>query len=184
MTDHAPREPRPSSQARPTPLGRASEDLYETLRDMAQARIERRADAAALEPAELVHECYLRLAETVGFDFVDRPSFLALVSRVLRQLLADAARSRGRLKRGAGWKRIELDGEIVCEPARPEHLVALDEALERLARRNRRQARVVELRFLAGLSIAETADLLGCAVSQVESDWLAARAWLKRELAE
>jgi RNA polymerase sigma factor (TIGR02999 family) len=129
-----------------------------------------------------VHECFLRLAQGEQFAFLGRAEFLALASRVLRQALIDHARRQHRDKRGEGWKRITLRGNLEAARTIELELIELEDALAKLGALDERQARIVELRFLGGLTMDEIARLLGAPLESVEGDWTMARAWLKREL--
>ncbi len=165
--------------------GRESDEavraLYDTLRELAAAQVARWT-TTPLDPTDLVHECFLRLAQIESFRYLGKREFLALASRVLRQVLVDQARRQRRSKRGDGWRRITLTGLTLDEARDEVDLLALAEALERLRERDEGLARLVELRFFAGLSMKEIATLLGMTVRQLERDWEFARAWLHREM--
>lgn len=156
--------------------------LYDDLRDLARRHLRRGASGGTLQTTALVHEAYLRLCDPARTDVRDREHFFALASRVMRQVLVDHFRRKSAGKRGGGWSRLSLeDGEIpVAE--RGEVLLALDEALERLARVDARAAAVVEYRFFGGLPEAEIAAILGISDRTVRNDWVKARAWLLAEL--
>ncbi|MEL6428671.1 MAG: ECF-type sigma factor [Planctomycetota bacterium] len=153
--------------------------LYDDLR--AVARRVFRGDEATLQPTALVHEAWMRFVGGSAKP-ADRQAFLALAAHVMRHVLVDHARARSAVKRGGGARPVTLDvGQI---GARAEVDPAdLGECLDKLAGLNERHARVVELRVLAGMTIAETAAELGVGHSTVESDWAMARAWLRTELA-
>jgi RNA polymerase sigma factor (TIGR02999 family) len=163
----------------------APEDLYrlvyEELRRLAGARMGSQRDGHTLQPTALVHEAYLRL---VGSDsrWQGRAHFFGAAARAMRQVLVDHARRRGARKRGGGRGRISLSDLDPATEARLDDLLALDEALERLAARDRRKASVVELRFFAGLEVDETARALGISPRSVHLDWRFAKAWLFREM--
>ena len=136
-----------------------------------------------LQPTALVHEAWI---EVVGDDcpvFNGRTHFLAVASIAMRRLLVDHARGRGREKRGGGWRRVTLD-ERLPDQGQPFDVDALSlhEALEELEQLDERQARVIELRFFGGLSIPETAEVLGIGTTTVQVDWSMARAWLTLRL--
>jgi len=160
---------------------RLLELTYGELRLIAR-RVAGPADEPTLHPTALVHEAWLKLSAGLG-GLKDRRHFLAVASLAMRQVLADQARARRRLKREDPRR-----GRVLTEVDGAAHhadfdLVVLDDLLSRLQALDARQARVVELRFLGGLTIAETAEELGVSHATVEEDWSLARAWLRRELA-
>ncbi|HEY0777289.1 MAG TPA: ECF-type sigma factor [Gemmatirosa sp.] len=149
-------------------------------------RVRRRSDNETLDTTALVHETYLKLlpARDAGGAWNDRAHFLGIAARAMRQVLVNAAEARMTEKRGGrGAVAVPIDDFAIAAPVRPEHLLALDEALARLAALDDRQARVVEARVFAGLTAEETAEALGISVPTVQRDWRAARAWLARALA-
>ncbi len=173
--------------------GGVDEQVYRELRRLAAWYIASESPGHTLQPTALVHEAYVRMAPGLAADGLTRPQFLALAARVMRNVLVDHARRHLALKRGGSgvgeresqrnWKRVELGGEPKSPPGcAPDDLLALHEALERLAVMSMRQARVVEARFFAGLSVEQTAEALGISARSVEHDWSVARAWLAREL--
>jgi RNA polymerase sigma factor (TIGR02999 family) len=155
--------------------------IYSRLRLMARARLRREHGPCTLEPTELVHEAYLRFMGPGEVPWHDRLHFFAIAARVMRQVLVDRARSRGAGKRGGFLKRVDLEENLVfCEE--PVNFAALDAALTELAKIDARQSRIVELRFFAGLTIQETAEVLGIGKTAVKEEWSFARAWLRRRL--
>lgn len=131
----------------------------------------------------LVHEAYVKLAGSADVDWQGRSHFFGVAARAMRQILVDAARRRSRDKRGGGEAvAVTFEEGGHAQPMQAAELLALDEALERLAVLDERQARVVEHRFFAGLTVEETAASLGRSVATVHRDWRAARAWLRREM--
>lgn len=136
----------------------------------------------SLQATALVNEAYLRLVDARRVRWQDRSHFLAMSARLMRRVLVDHARSRLYEKRGGGAQRITLVEGLEGSDERPHDLVALDDALEALARVNKRKAQVVELRFFGGLTGEETAHVLGVSTDTVTRDWQLARAWLLREL--
>ena len=180
-----------------TELGRgneqAREPLFETIYDelcvLARSRLRNERRDITLNTTELVHEAYLKLVPIESIEWRDRSHFFATAARAMRRILIDRARSASREKRGGGDRPVGLDeagGSRVTEPLdmSADALLALEEALGRLGNVSPRQLGVVELRFFAGLSVPETAEVLGIAVNTVKRDWTTARAWLNRELAE
>ena len=156
--------------------------VYEELRRLAASALRRERTDHTLQPTALVHEAFLRLAETPGASWENRAHFVAIAARVMRRVLVDHARGRNALKRGNGEIRVPIDDVDVPAVGQDVDLVALDDALARLALLDERQARIVELRFFGGLSVPETAALIGASERTVKRDWQVARAWLTREL--
>ncbi|HVS17103.1 MAG TPA: ECF-type sigma factor [Planctomycetota bacterium] len=163
-------------------IDRLGETLYAGLLELAQRQLRRGRTPGQIEAADLVHEAYLKLAGATRLYGLDKPQFLGLAAKVLRQVLVDRAREEQAAKRGGQWRRITLHDALDVSESTNVDLLALDEALARLAALSERQARVVELRYFSGLSIDETAEVLGVSPRTVDGDWLVARAWLKREL--
>ncbi len=160
--------------------------VYDELRRLAARFMQRESPGHTLQPTALVHEAYLKLVDQTQVDWRGRSHFLAVGAQMMRRVLIDHARGRLRAKRGAGWQRVTFADELAPATADgwdPEDLLALDRALTRLATIDERQARIVELRFFAGLKSIEIADLLQVSRRTVQGDWAYARAWLKRELA-
>lgn len=155
--------------------------VYDELRRLAAAYLRRERADHTLQPTALVHEAYMRLAAQDGVDWRNREHFIGVAAEMMRRVLVDHARGHRRGKRWGGLRLplAEADGFAEGEAG---DLVALDEALRRLARRHPQKSRIVELRFFGGLSIEETAGILGVSDSTVERDWKFARAWLAREL--
>ena len=135
----------------------------------------------SLEVSALLNEAYLRLIEARGVKWQNRAHFLAVAARQMRRILVDFARSKRYQKRGAGAVRVTLADDVaVSEPSRD--LVALDDALEALPKYDERKSRVIEMRFFGGLSVKETAAVLGVSPETVMRDWKLARAWLLQEI--
>ena len=153
--------------------------VYDELR--ALARHQRRGADATLDTTALVHEAYEKLARGT---FADRHHFFRIAARAMREVLVERARARRAQKRGGGARPLPLREGVLAGPAEPERLVALDEALTRLGALDARQAEVVELRYFVGLTISETAEVLGLSPATVKRDWTAARAWLHHALRE
>jgi RNA polymerase sigma factor (TIGR02999 family) len=161
--------------ARLTPL------VYDELRRRARRYLHGERPDHTLRPTALVHEAYLRLVGLDGVDWQDRNHFFALAARQMRRILVDAARARRYQKRGGGAVNVAFDEALAVSPHDPD-LVALDDALALLARRDERKARVVELRFFGGLTNQEVAVALGISIDTVTRDWQMAKLWLRREL--
>ena len=156
--------------------------VYEELKRHAARCLGAGVSRHTLQPTALVHEVFLRLADQTGSTWRNRAHFLALSSRIMRQILVDHARKHLADKRGGGWKRISLAEVDGNEPADEAEILALDEALNKLAQLNPRHATMIELRFLGGLSIEEAAAALDISPRTIKSDWRVAKAWLLREL--
>ena len=135
-----------------------------------------------LQTTALVNEAYLRLVDQAHVNWKDRAHFFGFAAHIMRQILVDHARGAGREKRGGRAQRLVLDDVPVFSPAKSTMIMALDEALERLAARDARKARVVELRYFGGLNVEEVAEVLVVHPNSVIRDWALAKAWLKREL--
>ncbi|NOX58829.1 MAG: sigma-70 family RNA polymerase sigma factor [Planctomycetes bacterium] len=156
--------------------------LYEELRALARSQLKRRSPNQTLQPTALVHEAYARLVAKPEGTWTGRGHFLAVAATAMRQILIDYARGKNTGKRGSGWQRVTLSE---CEAAKsgPDfELLALDEALSDLALMDERKARIVECRFLGGMTVEEIAEALGVSATTVERDWRVARAWLGARL--
>ena len=157
--------------------------VYQELRRIADRALGRERPGHTLQATALVHEAYLRLVDQHSPQFQNRTHFFAIASQMVRRILVDHARRRASVKRGAGEAAVLLDMDMdVAADAPPEDALVLDEALTRLATLDPQQARIVELRFFGGLTVDETADVLGISPRTVKRDWSMARAWLRREL--
>lgn len=156
--------------------------IYEQLRALAAGQMRNERDGHTLQPTALVNEAFLKLIEQDRATYQDRGHFMAVAATAMRRVLIDHARTRQRAKRGGDAHRIALDDVIEGADARGLDLLALDEAMERLATMDARKARIVELRFFAGLSVAETASVLEVSEKTVKREWAVARAWLRRAL--
>lgn len=154
--------------------------VYDDLRLLARRQLGRHGPRT-LRPTELVHEAWMKLASGTPPSAVDRAHFLAIAARAMRQVLVDHARRHGAAKRGGGWQRATLTSSAWAADFAPETLLALNDALEQL---DPRQRQVVECRFFGGMDDAEIAAALGVTDRTVRRDWVKARAWLYRALAE
>ena len=161
--------------------GALSVTLYAQLRGMAEQRLRREHAGQTLQPTELVHEAFLRLPDAEALAYENRDHYLRLASVVMRRVLVDRARARLADKRDGGI-RVTLVDDVAGTDDRSVNLLALDDALTRLAAAEPRCAQVVELRFFGGLDIPGTARVLGISPATVKRDWLFARAWLARVL--
>jgi len=159
--------------------------VYAELRQLARNYMRREPAGHTLQPTGLVQEAYMRLIDQTRAGWKGRTHFYAVGAKVMRRLLIDHARKRGAAKRAAKWQRVTLGA--VCDPAHekgldPDQLLGLNDALEKLAALDRRQARIVTYRFFGGLTVEQVAEVLGVSMRTVEADWRHARAWLRREL--
>jgi RNA polymerase sigma factor (TIGR02999 family) len=152
------------------------------LRRLARSYMRRERHGHTLQTTALVNEAFLRLTEARRVRWQDRAHFLAISARLMRRVLVDHARSRGYQKRGGGAERVSLDEEVVASPGTDVDVVALDRALDALAAVDERKSRVIELRFFGGLSVEESAEVLGVSTDTVKRDWRLAKLWLLREL--
>jgi RNA polymerase sigma factor (TIGR02999 family) len=155
--------------------------MYEELRRLAST-VSRDDPSETLNPTALVNEAYLKLASTLRIEPASRLHFKRIAARAMRQVLVEAARRRSALKRGGGQALVTFDEGVAAGVESSEDILALDAALEDLARMHPRQAQLVEVRFFGGFDVSETAELLEVSQSTVERDWRAARAWLAVQL--
>lgn len=157
--------------------------VYDELRALAHRYLRKQRPQHTLQSTALVHEAYLRLKKQKDLHFEQPNQFFALAALIMRQVLVDYARSRQAAKRDGGW-RLSLDDCSSLLRGKSVELVALDDALKDLARLDAQQSRIVELRFFGGLSIEETAEVLGVSPATVKRHWASARIWLFRELSK
>jgi len=156
--------------------------VYGELRRIASNRLRNESIHHSLQPTALVHEAYLRLTRIEQVDWQSRSHFFAVSATLMRRILVDHARANQARKRGDGIGTISLEDAIFAAPDREPEILALDDALERLAQLDERQSKIVELRFFAGMSEEETAHVLGISTRTVKRDWRTAKAWLFAEL--
>jgi RNA polymerase sigma factor (TIGR02999 family) len=156
--------------------------VYDELRRLARAKLHGERDGHTLNPTGLVHEAWLRLVDVQQVEWRDRAHFLAMASRTMRRVLIDHANERNAAKRGGGGERVELADDLAGPEVDLDSLLELNAALERLEAVSPRQAKAVELRFFAGLTLTEAAEVLGTSAPTVMRDLRFAQAWLAREL--
>ncbi len=157
--------------------------LYDELRGMAQQQLRHERPAHTLNPTALVNEVYIKLVQREQLHATHRTEFLAIAGRTMRRILVDYARAKKRLKRGGGEVPVSLDeADTFLTSQEADEVLALDEALDRLAAMNERASQVIQYRFYSGLTLDETAEVLGVSVKTVQRDWLSARAWLRKEV--
>jgi RNA polymerase sigma factor (TIGR02999 family) len=170
----------------PDALDRLTPLVYEELRKIAHRQLGAERSEHTLSTTALVHEAYLKLVDQTRAQWSDRAQFFAIAARAMRRILVDYARRHRALRRGGAQRQLSLDdledSDALAAAERADELVALDEALERLTTLDERLARVVECRYFAGLTEAETAEVLGVTSRTVARDWVKARGWLYQEL--
>lgn len=157
--------------------------VYSQMRQMAHNQLRRERRDHTLNTTALVHEAFLKLVDQNRVQWQNRNHFFAIAAQAMRRILVNYAKMRQRKKRGGDAAKVSFDEQQVLPQARPEELIALDEALTRLEAVDERRARIVECRYFAGFSIDETAEILGVSARTVKRDWTLARAWLYREIA-
>jgi RNA polymerase sigma factor (TIGR02999 family) len=176
IEEEAPQQKQPAAELLP--------NLYAELRRLAATLSGRLQTGQTLQPTALVHEAYLRLVRNEGSGWEGRRHFFGAAARAMREILIEQARRKATSKHGGQAERVELaEGIVVIEPP-ADDLLALDEAIQRLQTEEPRLAEIVQLRYYTGLSIEETAEVVGASVSTVNRDWRFARAWLARQLGE
>jgi len=156
--------------------------VYDELRRLARRYLRRERLDHTLQSAALVNEAYIRLVGQRFPEWENRAHFFGVAAQLMRQILVDHARNRNAAKRGAGAPRLTLDPAVGLPQERELDIVELDDALNKLAQLDPQQSRLVELRFFAGLSIEETAVVMGSSPATVKREWAMARAWLRREM--
>ena len=158
--------------------------VYDELRRLAGRYLRRERIDHTLQSTALVHEAYLKLIDQRNVRWQNRAQFFGLAAELIRRILVDHARARQAAKRGGSAYKLTLDEALDASAPRDLDLVRLDDVLQGLAKIDHQQSRIVELRFFAGLTIEETAEVLGISPATVKRDWLVAKAWLRREMLE
>lgn len=161
---------------------RLMDAVYEQLRHLAANMLRNESAGHTLQPTALVNEAYLRLIDQNRVDWKGRTHFFAVGARMMRRILVDHARTKKRQKRGGQMRRVFLGDDLQISQRNDEDVLAIEDALEKLAARDPRQAQIVELRFYGGLTVEEVAQVLGVSKRTVESEWTLLKAWLRREL--
>lgn len=156
--------------------------IYDELRQIARGYLRRERADHTLQATGLVHEAYLRLVDQTATSWQNRAQFFGVAACVMRRVLVDHARRHRAEKRGGGWEKVEFDEALAAGLPRSLDLVALDDALQQLARVDPRQSQVVELRFFGGLTTEEAAEVLEVSPRTIKREWRRARAWLYREI--
>src|SRR5947209_19331188 len=158
--------------------------IYNDLRRMAGACMRRERPDHTLQTTALVNEAYIRLSGGDAAQWQNRPHFFAIAAHTMRQVLLDYARRRHANKRGgSSARKVDIDDQLFISEDKLEDVIAIDQALDRLASIDARQSRLVELRFFRGLSVEEAAEVMGLAAITIKREWRSAKAWLNRELA-
>lgn len=156
--------------------------VYDELHHIAKRAMGHQPAGHSLQTTALVNEAYMRLCDSPQVEWQDRAHFFAVAARVMRHLLVDHARAQSVAKRGGGKTQLSLDEVAAVAVEWPEELLALDEALERLAAFDSQKSRIVEMRYFAGMSVEEVAETLGIAAITVKREWARAKAWLYHDL--
>jgi RNA polymerase sigma-70 factor, ECF subfamily len=156
--------------------------VYQELHALAERYLRHERSDHTLQTTALVHEAYLKMVDQRDARWQNRAHFFAVAAMAMRRILVNHAKSTGRIKRGGGRGRIPLEDAAIVAPEADVDLVALDEALTRLAAFDERKSRIVELRFFGGMSVEETAEVMSIAPATVKRDWTMAKAWLLREV--
>jgi len=157
--------------------------VYAELRRLASGYLKRERSDHTLQPTALVHEAFVRLARQNQPAWRDRAHFFAIAAHLMRQILVQHARRHQALKRGGDFQELPLEEQFVFSEEKSVEMLALDEALDRLARQDERQSRIVEMKFFGGLNVEEIAGLLQVSPRTVKREWTVARAWLHKEIA-
>jgi RNA polymerase sigma factor (TIGR02999 family) len=158
--------------------------VYDELRRSARRNLRREGADISIQTIELINEAYLKLVDQRESDWQNRAHFFAVAARVMRNVLVDRARARQFAKRGGGARKVSTDEILIAAPERDVNVIDLHEALTILSDLDERKSRIVELRYFAGLSVEETAEVLGVSGITVKREWLKAKAWLYQALHE
>jgi RNA polymerase sigma-70 factor (ECF subfamily) len=163
---------------------RLMEIVYDDFRKLANTYLADETRSNTLQPTAVVHEAFVKLVDYKDVDWQGRSHFFAVGATAMRQILVDHARKKMTAKHGAGWQRTSLDDGLSISPKRGTDVLALDDALDKLATINERRAKIVEMRFFAGMTEDEVAIALDVSKSTVQKQWAATSRWLRRELSE
>ncbi len=167
-----------------TALDRLVPLVYDELRRISKRYLRRQPPGQTLQTTALINEAYLKMVDLPGIDWQNRAHFFAVAAQAMRNLLLDHARAKHRAKRGGDAQQVSLDEAAMVSVARSEELLALDDALTRLAALDARQSRIVELRYFGGLTVDEVAEVLGISAITIAREWAKAKGWLYRELSQ
>lgn len=158
--------------------------VYDELRRAARRNLRRESPEISIQTGELINEAYLKLVDQRESDWQNRAHFFAVAARVMRNVLVDRARARAVAKRGDGAKKVSADEIIIASPERDVNVIDLHEALTNLAQLDKRKSQIVEMRYFGGLSVEETAEVMGTSAITVKREWLKAKSWLYQALHE
>ena len=156
--------------------------VYDDFRALANKMLQHERPGSTLQPTAVVNEVYLKLVDQNRVDWKGRSHFFAVGATIMRRILVDRARRRLRKKRGGDWQKVELENVGTMSVSDDEDVLAVDEALEKLHALDPVQAKIVELRFFSGMTVAEVSEALGVSKRKIEYEWTMIRAWLRREL--
>ena len=156
--------------------------VYNELRELAASYLKRENPGHSLRPTGLVHEVYLKIIGQKNAEHLGRTHFFAIAAQAMRRILVDHARTKKRLKRGAGMQRVSFDEQLVINPRNTDDLLAVNDALQKLEAEAPDRAELVKLRYFAGMSLQQAAEVLGLSRTTAYRQWVYARAWLYREL--
>ncbi len=173
-----------AAPGRPPDAERLIPLVYDDLRQLASNYLRRESPGHTLQSTALVNEAFLKLVDQTRVNWQGKTHFFAVGAEIMRRILVDHARGKHRQKRGGDRQRIELHDDLRVSAKCDEDLLAVDEAIAKLAECDPRQAKIVELRFFGGLTVAEVAEVLGVSKRTVEAEWTMIRAWLRRELSD
>lgn len=158
------------------------QSLYDDFRRVAAAQLRREPPGHTLQPTALVHEAFLRLIDQRRVSWQGRSHFIAVGAEAMRRILVDHARAANRVKRGGERRRVEMDDRLTVSPRDNQDVIAVDEALNDLAKLDPRQAKIVELRFFGGMTNDEVAHVLGVSRATIDRQWRVVKAWLREQL--
>lgn len=156
--------------------------VYDELRKLAVSKMAGEAPNQTLQPTALVHEAWLRLVGNDTPQFANRAHFFAAAAEAMRRILIDNARRKRAVRHGGEYQRVDLDGVEVAAPGNEEELLSVNEALDKLAAQNKAEAELVKLRYFVGMTLEESAQVLGISARTADNYWAHARAWLYREI--
>lgn len=171
-----------AGQGDPTAAGKLLELVYEELRRLATSKMAREAPGQTLQPTELVHEAWLRLVGAGNPTFENRAHFFSAAAQAMRRILIDRARRKLRVRHGGGYQRVDSEGQDLAAPDSDQQLLAVDEVLDKLTIERPVQAEIVKLRYFAGMTNEEIAQVLGISVTTVKKYWTFARTWILHEI--
>lgn len=158
------------------------QETYEEMKRLASSYLQLESSTVSLSPTVLVHEAYVKLAKQHSDRYQSRGHFLAIAATIMRRILVDHARARRSIKRGGDFVRIAFDEDLQLSSSSDSDVIALDDLLQVLQKLDARQAKIVEMRFFGGMTVAEVAEVLGLSTRTIENEWRMCRAWLRKQL--